>query len=84
MNTFMTTWRKHLFEVGRRYRVLESFKSATSAFVAGEILVFQSAEYSRYDSNTGFIFKTENGETKAVGLSDSAEDMSEQRFSPVD
>ena len=44
------------FVVGRRYRVVHEFTSLRDAFRAGEILVFRSEAYSRYDGITGHFF----------------------------
>jgi hypothetical protein len=50
----------NLFGPGKRYRVLSEFKALRDTFRAGEILVFHSEAYSRYDGITGYFF-TQDG-----------------------
>lgn len=45
------------FIPGRHYRVRETFKALRDSFVAGEVLIFDSQAWSRYDGITGFFFR---------------------------
>ena len=49
-------WRTCPFRVGARYRVRGSFATLRASFIAGEILVFDSDAWSRYDGITGYSF----------------------------
>lgn len=53
-------WRSSPFVVGCCYRVQRDFTALRDHFLAGEILTFHSAAYSRYDSYTGYFF-TQSG-----------------------
>lgn len=49
-------WRMSPFMVGKRYRVRKDFTCLRDDFKAGEVLVFDSDAYSRYDGYTGYFF----------------------------
>ena len=44
------------FVVGRRYRVVREIEALRDTFREGEILVFHSQAYSRYDGIMGYFF----------------------------
>ncbi|MBN8418184.1 MAG: hypothetical protein J0L73_04650 [Verrucomicrobia bacterium] len=44
------------FKRGRAYRVRHSFAALRDSFTAGEVLIFDSSAWSRYDGITGFFF----------------------------
>lgn len=46
------------FFVGREYRVRHSFQALRDRFVEGEILIFDSSGWSRYDGITGYFFRS--------------------------
>src|SRR5437762_2173836 len=51
-----------IFSPGYRYRVKQSFKSGpTSAFVTGEVLIFDRDAFSHYDDSFVYVFRTEGG-----------------------
>ena len=65
------SWRKAPFKVGSRYRVLRSFQALRDAFSAGEILVYKSEGYSRYDGATGYFFEApDDPRTRAWDVGD--------------
>ncbi len=71
-----TPWRKTPFTVGRRYRVLRSFQALRDSFSVGEILVYKSVGYSRYDGMTGYFFEAQDDpRTRAWDVGDE-EDLS--------
>ena len=43
------------FVKGRRYKVRQNFKALRSEFQAGEVLIFESRAWSRYDGITGYF-----------------------------
>ncbi|HEY1051750.1 MAG TPA: hypothetical protein VGE39_18390 [Prosthecobacter sp.] len=45
------------FTPGRRYRVRAAFKALRDSFEGGEILIFDSQAWSRYDGITGYFFR---------------------------
>jgi hypothetical protein len=49
-------WRQSPFVVGKSYRVCKDFKCLRDSFRAGEVLIYDSDAYSRYDSYTGYFF----------------------------
>ena len=54
-----------IFTSGRRYRVKRNFKSGpTSAFIAGEALIFERDTYSPYDNCFVYVFGKEKGSEK--------------------
>jgi hypothetical protein len=62
-------YRRHIFEVGHRYRVKQSVMSGASTFIGGEVIVFQSDGYSPYDNSFVYEFRSERtGEMKAWWL----------------
>ncbi|TDU62526.1 hypothetical protein EI77_04627 [Prosthecobacter fusiformis] len=44
------------FVIGRHYRVRRTFKALRDHFTEGELLIFDSRAWSRYDGMTGFFF----------------------------
>ncbi|TDU31950.1 hypothetical protein DFR24_1334 [Panacagrimonas perspica] len=44
-------------QVGRYYRVRRSFDAMRDNFVEGELLIYESSAYSRYDGIAGYFFK---------------------------
>lgn len=44
------------FKRGRAYRVRHTFAALRGSFTAGEVLIFDSSAWSRYDGITGFFF----------------------------
>ena len=46
--------------VGRRYRVVHDFTAMRDTFAAGEILIYRSQGWSRYDEMTGYFFQGPN------------------------
>src|SRR5262245_57877153 len=59
-STTWTGWRQSPFKVGRTYRVRDSFKALRDSFTAGEVLVYRSQNWSRYDGVTGYFFTAPN------------------------
>ncbi len=51
-------WREHLFEPGKKYRVLKSYAFFGNNLNVGEKLEFESAGYERYDNMSLFRFYT--------------------------
>jgi len=45
------------FKVGQHYRVRHSFTALRDSFVEGELLIYESRAYSRYDGITGYFFR---------------------------
>jgi hypothetical protein len=61
-----------LFRSGCEYSVKTTFEALRSSFAQGEVLIFTSDAYSRYDSCTGFFFYDPlTGEVKAWDVHDS-------------
>ena len=60
--TEWTGWRPSPFKVGKSYRVLQTFKTMRDSFTTGEILVYRSQGWSRYDGITGYFFQAPNDE----------------------
>jgi hypothetical protein len=50
------SWRVSPFTIGCSYRVRKDFEALRDSFAAGEILIYQSDAYSRYDNCTGYFF----------------------------
>ena len=50
------------FIKGASYRVRRDFKAFRDEFRAGEVLVFKSEAYSRYDGMTGYFFTAPDSE----------------------
>jgi len=65
------TWRECPFEKGQKYTVHKAIKALRSEFTLGEILLFSHDTYSRYDSMTGYVFKTGSGIEKILDIPDS-------------
>ena len=61
------------FAVGQRYRVLKDFKSLRDAFLAGEVLIYESTAWSRYDGITGYFFKDLDGQGRMWDICDGEE-----------
>ena len=61
------------FVKGRRYRVRQDFKALRSHFHAGDVLVFESRAWSRYDGITGYFFSREAGGGAAWDVPDEDE-----------
>lgn len=75
---------KNIFEVGRQYKVKQSFTKHLFNFVAGEILVYERYYYSHYDNSSAYGFRAENGEEKEWWLHDQEPtDSWEQFFEPI-
>jgi len=75
-----------IFTRGCRYRVKQSFKSGpTSAFIAGEILVFERDSYSHYDNSFIYEFRSESSaETKEWWLLEGqSKELWRQYFEPL-
>ncbi len=51
------------FVIGKRYRVRKSFEALRDTFTEGDVLIYDSTAYSRYDGITGYFFVKE-GSTK--------------------
>jgi hypothetical protein len=80
----METDRSSRFKVGRSYRVLRAFQSGMDEFVPGEVLVFQSVSYSRYDESSAFLFRAAvGGELKTWFLYDADLDNGAELFVEV-
>lgn len=60
----------HSFQPGARYRVRTSFKALRSTFVEGEMLVYESSAWSRYDGITGYFFLCEDGGSRSWDVYD--------------
>ena len=45
------------FAVGQHYRVLKDFKALRDTFLAGEVVIYESTAWSRYDGITGYFFQ---------------------------
>ena|SRR5580765_331701 len=71
-----SSWRKSPFKVGSRYRVLRSFRGLRDSFSAGEVLVYKSQGYSRYDGATGYFFESPNDSTTRAWDVGDEEDLS--------
>lgn len=54
------------FTQGRRYRVRADFKALRDTFAAGEVMVFDSQAWSRYDGVTGYFFRQDGCERLRV------------------
>lgn len=50
------------FTPGRHYSVRADFKALRDSFVAGEVLVFDSQAWSRYDGIIGYFFRQDGCE----------------------
>jgi hypothetical protein len=50
------SYTQSIFTVGFKYRVRQSFRSGASAFVTGEILIFDRNTYSPYDNSFVYLF----------------------------
>jgi len=59
-STPWTGWRTSPFRVGKTYQVRESFKALRDSFTGGEVLVYRSQNWSRYDGVTGYFFTAPN------------------------
>ena len=59
-------WRECPFIKGRRYRVRHDFKALRDSFTAGDILIFDSDAWSRYDGITGYFFRPPTREALLV------------------
>ena len=72
------------FAVGQRYRVLKDFKSLRDAFLAGEVLIYESTAWSRYDGITGYFFKDLGGRGRMWDIYDD-EDIGiwKELFNPI-
>ena len=72
------------FAVGQRYRVLKDFKSLRDAFLAGEVLIYESTAWSRYDGITGYFFQDLNGRGRMWDIYDD-EDIRiwKELFNPI-
>lgn len=65
------SWRGNPFDVGGRYRVLESPPLPSSAgFTPGEVLTYQGSGYSHYDEASIHYFLTRDGQTREWWLFD--------------
>jgi hypothetical protein len=63
------SYRRHIFEVGHRYRVKRSLMSGASTFIKDEVVVFRLDGYSPYDNSFVYEFRSETtGEVKAWWL----------------
>lgn len=49
------------FKIGSHYRVRRSFTALRDSFVEGELLMYESKAYSRYDGITGYFFQQVDG-----------------------
>lgn len=47
------------FEVGRRFRVIKAFVNLGDSVSIGDVLIFKSIAYSRYDCAYGYFFMIE-------------------------
>ena len=61
------------FVKGRRYKVRQNFKALRSEFQAGEVLIFESRAWSRYDGITGYFFSRQSGGGAAWDVGDEDE-----------
>ncbi len=61
------------FKKGNAYRVRRDFDALRDSFVTGEILVFDSCAWSRYDGMSGFFFRQPGRE--GIRLWDIADDV---------
>lgn len=50
------SWPPCPFQAGHSYRVRRSFTALRDVFKEGEVLVFESCAWSRYDGITGYFF----------------------------
>jgi len=64
MSREIRPWRASPFIVGRGYRVRRDFKALRDSFTAGEALTYEGDAYSRYDSQTGYVFSQAGTEQK--------------------
>jgi hypothetical protein len=61
----------NFFKVGKKYRILKNVKGLhPDLFYDGEIIIFLSEKYSRYDSMTIYNFRDNQGESKQFAISD--------------
>jgi len=75
--------KQKIFEVGRRYRVGQTFASGASTFLENEILTFESDAYSPYDSSFAYQFRDQAGAVKTWWLhEDRPIDTWRQHFVP--
>jgi len=62
----------HIFQIGKRYKVLQDINAGPSTFEAGEILVFELDGYVPYDSSYAYQFHDqESGTMKTWPLHES-------------
>lgn len=66
----MKAWRKCSFKKGEKYKVNEHTHSLRDRFRKGEVLIFQTDIYSRYDGMTGYVFVDEWGTQKVFDITD--------------
>jgi hypothetical protein len=80
------SWQKHIFEIGKRYRVKRTFTSGAATFVADEVLAFQGDSYSFYDNCFVYEFVSQRGgEIKAWWLhEDKVDETWRDFFEPLD
>ncbi len=64
------------FTPGRHYRVRVDFKALRDSFAAGEVVVFDSQAWSRYDGITGCFFRQDGCEGLRVWDIADEEDVS--------
>jgi hypothetical protein len=77
----MSTWRDHQFTPGVIYKIKADLTTATSGFIKGEQPEFVETTYSRYDSSSGFVFRSKlTGEMKTWFLHDDEDDRSNDFF----
>jgi len=62
--------RKDPFRPGQKYRVIKAFRALRDSFEEGELLTYQKRSYSRYDSQTGFLFSDSEGKRRVIDLHD--------------
>lgn len=55
------SWRQSDFVPGRQYRAQQSVNTAMGSCIDGDVLVFVSESYSRYDSATVYVFELKSG-----------------------
>jgi hypothetical protein len=80
-SSVVKTWRTSNLKPAVEYRVEKSIVSPTDSFEAGEFVTFLSAEYSRYDSSTAYVFRSRTtGKTKTWFLADKDADVMKDLF----
>ncbi len=74
------------FRKGARYKVKHSFKALRDIFEEGEVLIYQSSAWSRYDGITGYFFSQPGLERPRMWdiYDDESVEVWKDLFEPID